>query len=68
MNLYDHPFMKLIAKVQAGALTIDQGELEAAHPPIVAAIEPQFVAGLSEASFNAASRGQCGPPRVSWRL
>jgi hypothetical protein len=68
MNLYDHPFMKLIAKVQAGALTIDQGELEAAHPPIVAAIEPQFVAGLSEASFNAASRGQWSEAQAVQRL
>jgi hypothetical protein len=68
MNLDDHPFMKLIAKVRTGALTIDQGEREAAQPPIVAVIEPQLVGGLSEASFNAASRGQWYEAQAVQRL
>jgi hypothetical protein len=68
MNLDDSPFIAVLDRVRRGTMTINQGERAAGDPVVVGSLSPTFVGGISEASFNAAGRGQWFEAQVVQRL
>jgi hypothetical protein len=64
----ENAFLTLVARVQRGELTIDQGERAAAEPDVVGSLSPPLVGGVSEASSSTAGDGRWFEAQLVQRL